>query len=1084
MIHRKHKTKYKISSLILTLVMALGVFAVPAIRLFSNTAYAAVNEIITLPNGNFNTNREQSYLDSSPSGWTKLKSNAVGTHGIINTAGSKFNKSSYRLVENPQTLIVDENDTKVLMLNARKSEDSELSNDKTQSSQGYKSTQVNLIGYSYYQISVLAKSEIGAFGSIYLNGTTAKPQNNTDDISAQSKFEAFQTSKNWTEFIFFIETSAKDESVSLELWLGDKYNRTSPYAVFYDNVRVTKHSQISYNKQIEINSNSQNTKVITLKKHYLTSVENANFEINDITAKNLNGDRHWETVSDYELGFPLNSISKIVDSSKDKVLNDGTTVYNQLGANNIAGNNALWLAGKDVISKEFGYKSTSLPIAKFNYYKINITAKVDTDTTAKILLVENNDIIDFLKNAGIDENEISYTPKTESFTITSNPSNSLMNDYGNYTFFVKASSIYSTSLHLKLLITSQSEEDNTLSGSVLFDDITVESISSSAFETASNSNQLKKVDFETTNNELSVANGTFNLVNVDIENNSFPLKAKEWEAKQEDEQKSVNGIVNLQTEHYNANQANYGMFVNPGNPSGANTDTQSNNVFMLWNKELTYQSATSNNITVSKNGYYTLSFDFKTTEAASNFNISILNQDNVKIYKIGNVTTAFESSGSSTNVWLKFKINIKTGESTTGLKVVFALGDENAKSIGHVFIDNVAINSKEITEEVFLEKLNNPSMFEKTFDMSNLLLNAPFKETDGTYTITAFDQAYKIGYSENAIAGVLDGISLNDQDIANSEENTSNNKFIYYIETFGKSNYGLTSRETVSLEQEKIYKFSIWVNTRLENPNDDKLEYGATFSIDGVNARLGNIKTDGEWKEVVIIINTTQASDVKLALSLLSPNHAASGIAFFENFTLSQLTQDEYQEFATEFKEETNPMLLVVGSTDPVEETPEEEEDKERDFNWLIIPSLLTGIALVLAILGTVLKKVNFKKYNRKKKSDYDRKQTLYKDVVRKQATEERDKQLIEVNKQIKTLDEEIANLEAENQERLQNQRKEKGKQIDKEVEKQFKQYASKRTKLDKQKDVLVQKATYYNTAEYLLTLQDKIIQQQIKNLK
>lgn len=1075
------KTKHKFSGLILTVVIALATLVFPVGKLFSSFAEADTQQLISLSNGNFNSNKDAAYLDTHPTGWSKIK-NSQGTYGIINTGASKFNADTYRLLENPLTLDTNPEDTKILMLNARRSERADLANDTNTASEGYESNNINLAANSYYQVSILAKSEIGAFGSIYIKGLTAQVQNELDDLKALTKFETIQTSGNWVEYLFFIETGQDSQTANLQLWLGAENNSTSPKAVFYDNVRVIRHAQNSFNQQLSNYQSSPNVKVVSLKKYNLPSVMNANFEIADITAKDVDNNRYWTPISN----FPFNSVQKIVDATKPLTArreDNSIKTYNPLNSNNLSGNNALWLAADNVVGEEFGYKSTALAINKFGYYKINITAKVDINTTAKIALKENNDIADFLLASGLEEEDFSYTPKESTFTISSNPSdNALMNNYGVYSFYVKASSLYNTSASIHLMLSPGASSGEAFSGSVLFDDITVEQISKTAYTNAAESNYIKKLDLEVTSeqNQL-VLNGYFNNANVERDNVSFPLSPANWTVKQEDSLVSKAGIINLQTAHFDNNKSNYGINVNPGNPSGINTDNETNNVLMMWNSQATSQSVTSDNIAVAANSIYTLSFKFKTTQQGSNFNVTVLNQDNVRIYK----TSKVSSIAGDTNMWVELKINVRTGSSTTGLKLVFGLGDENLASTGHVFIDNVKATASQLTSETFLKKLSNQTVLEKTIDMSNLLLNAPYRDENNNLVVTAFDQTTIGGYSQNgAFAGVVNGIA-NNKDISNSENNTSNNKYIYFVETVGRSHYGLTSKEQLNLSQNTIYKFSILVNTRIGSSEDEDLKYGVTFGLTEIaDAKIENIKTNGQWEEYTIIVNTTADAKASLRLSLLSQNIGTDGIAFFENFQVSTLTQQEYQEYVSEAGP-NSPKLLIVGSTDPVvEEDNDDETPQDQDFNFLVLPSLFTAVALVIAVAAAVLRRVNFKKFAKKQKTEYDRKKTLYKDVIRKEAQALRDAQLEEVNKEIKAVDEEIASLEQANKERIEKSRKEKGRTIDSETEKQFKLYAKQRTKLERKKIVLVEKANKFNTAEHLLALQEEITKKQLQNLK
>ena len=52
--------------------------------------------------------------------------------------------------------------------------------------------------------------------------------------------------------------------------------------------------------------------------------------------------------------------------------------------------------------------------------------------------------------------------------------------------------------------------------------------------------------------------------------------------------------------------------------------------------------------------------------------------------------------------------------------------------------------------------------------------------------------------------------------------------------------------------------------------------------------------------------------------------------------------------------------FLIVGSTDIEEEEEPAEEETTANFNWLIIPSLMFGAALILAVVAFAMRKIKF----------------------------------------------------------------------------------------------------------------------------
>ena len=357
----------------------------------------------------------------------------------------------------------------------------------------------------------------------------------------------------------------------------------------------------------------------------------------------------------------------------------------------------------------------------------------------------------------------------------------------------------------------------------------------------------------------------------------------------------------------------------------------------------------------------------------------------------------------------------------------------------------------------------------------------------GIYENIAFDGKLEQGFQPDnsdpiSETGIVDGTN-NIFEINNAPENFNVIKNLMFIQNHTSSTYSLTSTFKNSLEADKIYKLSVYLRTKLQTPeNDYKKDYGASFELVGLEGKLENIKTNNEWKQYTIYVNTTTATEVNLKFALTTQNETA-GLLFIDNFNISEITSDEYASIVNSQEENKTDNVLIIGSTDiKSEENPQEPSD-ENDFNWLIVPALITSLALIIAVVGFSLRHVKFKKWQKKKITEYDRNRTLYQDVVRRQAQEKRDEILKDYNIQLKQLEQEILAIEEENKARLEKQRKEKGKKIDKQVEKEFKAYATKHTNLTNKKDKLLEKIKEANSTDFLLNLQRKLRSENAKKI-
>lgn len=1054
----KNSLKFLFATTLIVLALSFQ-FVAPV---FKGKAEATTNSTVSITNGNFNQSPTSYYLDDSPNGWTKIYSTSPVTEGIINTNPDKFDsyKSTYYLKnsDNPGTMNNDENDTKILMINARNS-----SSETTPHSQGYRSSSLTLNPYTYYKFSILVKTEVGAFASVYLTGLGETYDRQFEQI----------TSTKWKEFKFYISTGSTNQTINFELWLGTRNNQTSPYAVFFDNLTGETMSKDRFDQEIAGGENTY-TKISQIPANYVDGlITNSDFE-----TQNLSG---WTAINP----FPANTYHQVVNTNSDFLSGNGFT---NLGGDGIKGSYALWLASKNKPNASFGYRSNEIELSIFEVYKINVNAKVQEGTTARIVLRESDDVKLIYEKHGL-----TYEPNKVELIFSTNGSSNFLNGYQTYSLYIKGHSLYNTHFTVELWLGT---DDEPSAGSVLFDNITVEKITGTEFSNATESGTVKKLNLQTSSNSTNLPNGTFNYGVATDPNNIFPIKPDNWTSKVENETKNVFGIINTNNAIYEANKSKFGDISNPNNPEGfsSDTETETNNILMMWNKGLSYQSLTSDSVSVSANSYYKLTFYFKTASTLNpqlNFNLSVLDQNDVKVFEQENINVV------SWKDWEKYTMTIKVGNNTTSLKVCFSLGTESNKTQGYLFIDNVELKqSSSTTDEEFntLASIQKSDSKDTVLDLTNALMNVRLlPNEEGIYPSVAFSGSLESGSQlpgsqPIADSGIVDGVS-NLFDMNNSPENKNAIKNLMFIRNFAQAKYSLTAKANTSLEANKIYKLSIYLRIKPLSINNSS--FVATYSLEGLeDAVLTNITTE-EWQEYKIIVNSTAYTQVKLKFTL-ETKKTAGAILFIDNFTLTELSKEEYSQLVASYEnkdgedyEQIRQTTLIIGSTD-VEEEPEKptEEENQTEFSWILIPSIITAVALIIAVIGFSLRRIKFKKWQRKQVTQYDRNKTLYRDVLRKEAEERRDQELKQLNLELNEIEKEIQELEEQNKEKLAQRRKEKGGAIDKQAEKEFKLYASKRTALENKKEKLLQKISDVNSAEYLLGLQRKITIEKTKNLK
>ena len=140
------------------------------------------------------------------------------------------------------------------------------------------------------------------------------------------------------------------------------------------------------------------------------------------------------------------------------------------------------------------------------------------------------------------------------------------------------------------------------------------------------------------------------------------------------------------------------------------------------------------------------------------------------------------------------------------------------------------------------------------------------------------------------------------------------------------------------------------------------------------------------------------------------------------------------------------------------------------------------GLALVIAIVGSILRRIKIKKFETKKKSEYDRKVTVNKDEIRRKAKAMQEDEIKETNSAISKLETELEELEKNHKAEVLCERKKgaSGKQI----EKKFKSYAQARGKMQEKLTTLKEYKTTLATAEHLMALEKKLEINEEKKLK
>ena len=138
------------------------------------------------------------------------------------------------------------------------------------------------------------------------------------------------------------------------------------------------------------------------------------------------------------------------------------------------------------------------------------------------------------------------------------------------------------------------------------------------------------------------------------------------------------------------------------------------------------------------------------------------------------------------------------------------------------------------------------------------------------------------------------------------------------------------------------------------------------------------------------------------------------------------------------------------------------------------------GAAILIAVIGVVLRNVKLKKIEKRRKESYDRKSSLEVDVVKAKAKTARDEEIVEIQKNVDRFQKELDNLEAKHKEKIVGLRSHDKDEVSKQTDKEFKDFARKRTAVAEKIDSLKKQIENVKSPEYLLELERKIYAEEI----
>ena len=777
-----------------------------------------------------------------------------------------------------------------------------------------------------------------ASASIYLNGIS--------DSKQTTKYEHIKTNNTWKTYYFYISTSSfsSEKDITLQLYLGNKVDSCQG-AVFFSDIKIEQYSEANYTKELtaELKEKS-NVNSIELNSSYVYDlIVNPSFE------SNIN---KWNTIGSAHNG---DIFSTVIDTTTTGYIK-GNAKYPAIPSNNNTSEsniNALALYSKPDTdtSTYYGVESNTFVIEQYKLYRISIWAYSNSGSSdgAYITLLDTDN---------------PETKVSKQISTSANSSNSLSNNWSEYEFYIQGHSLRDVNFKMQLTIGTSDKKDSS-ENYAIFDDVRIQEINYTQFNSGKSSDNTLSLTPEQSS-DFIIKNYSFDSIENNNEDGTKPLTPAGWTLNNENEYIFA-GIVNTNTEHFENNVKNYGKVNNIINPGKIDTYSpiDTNNILMLGTSNLNQNISytTTEKFTLTSSKYYELSFDVYTqhlNDSNIGANFQIIDSNNVEILAINNIKT--------NNEWTHYTYYIATDLVDKSCDAVLSLNNVSA----YAYFDNIKLS--EIEETLYSELLETKdhSLF---IDLSKNLFASPssWKTTDNqdranVYFLTPSE--YEISVDNEHIAQI----------VAETEE------VAYY----------LTRLDQLNVSASSYYKISVYVNTKnIRKADNSTGDFGATFyvkykdKLDGIENIVTN---ENDFVKYVIYLDTQESTTVDILLGLGTEDNKVLGETAF---TKLELVKFENEEAMTADKETNSNLVTKTITIKPDNTSSDTDTDKTTPYsatpNWLAISSLVTSVAMIIAIIAFFLRKINFKKRRRKVTTNYDRRKTLDKRFDMKERIEYRE---------------------------------------------------------------------------------------------
>ncbi len=829
--------------------------------------------------------------------------------------------------------------------------------------------------------------------------------------------------KGWAEYTIYVATSAyADKTVTISLQVGDNYENdfrpASGYAMF-DNVTAYEIAPADFYAA----NDSARTKVYDLSNK--TSDKFAHLENLDFTS-DVPDSSNWQRVS-AGTGLSQGTVGTYNGAMEFSENNRFHLTSDPLSANGKYENgDSDILVISSYAQNQFnevamGVASQTFTVERYRYYRVSAWIKQQEVSGGSGASLAISAVRDADPTVGRYEGKNLFSSVT---SCEGDTSNRARGGFKQYSLYVKGSALrdYQASVECWL---GNPGSGNKSRGIAIFDNVTVEEISPADYNSY-NANGTS-VDFDTAAGmdgnafvsipDTGISNGGFWQID-NYEEFGYPLSPSGWtkytpsdvgttdysnnESKM-DTAAVINGIVPTDDATFTQYADKFGAAaVNPVNYS----ETELDNVLMLYSARpvaVCYRSPAFT-VTADKPGMLTVSL---VTDAMGNndYGASLVLKSSSRILST--------IEGIKTKTFKTYTFYIEPGSADlSDLSVEIWLGNidrdknETKLSAGRVYVSKVsyAAISDDTAEDGTTVTKSASAKFAEYKDAYDNNRKLGIATAQAAYSFKSLDFSAYDSYDKAELKYPYNWQVSTGGTYAGQVRYGVDPQGMMVLNNPAAAASSVTYVNSINLTASTRYRIDVAIRVNIHDNQERKNAVGATVALTGSSEvafsdikdtarHSGDIVDNTAFRTYSFYINNGDAdSSVSLKISLgeNSFNKQCSGTVTIQSITFTDITQEAYDIAVAEtakrdddkdYDEAYKDSVISDLSTTSADDGDADTDKGSTSLDWWLIPSILFAIAILIALVGFMIRKIMEKRSAKKgvtqKRVSYDRAATL-----------------------------------------------------------------------------------------------------------